>query len=89
MEKAFDYKIHVQEGQYLKEQNKSIKVNVPKGIEDGQYIRYTGMGNGGIHGGPDGDLYVRIMIQKHKTRQRSGDDIITKVETDIFQLMLG
>lgn len=88
VEKEFEYTVQVQEGQYLKEQKKKIKVTVPRGIEDGQYIRYTGMGNGGIHGGPDGDLFVRISVQKHKTRQRSADDIVTKIETDVFQLML-
>ncbi len=89
VEKTFDYAIQIQEGQYLKEQKKSITVNVPRGIEDGQYIRYTGMGHGGINGWPDGDLYVRMHIQKHKLRQRNGDDIVVKMPADIFQLMLG
>ncbi|MFA7284763.1 MAG: J domain-containing protein [Candidatus Absconditabacterales bacterium] len=89
IEKTFDYTIQVQDGQYLKDQKKSITVKVPKGIEDGQYIRYTGMGNGGIYEGPDGDLYVRISIQKHKLRHRSGDDIVVKMPVDIFQLILG
>lgn len=88
IEKSFDYTIQVQDGQYLKPEKKTIKVTVPKSIEDGQYIRYTGMGNGWIHGGPDGDLYVRISVTKHKHRSRQWDDITIKVNTDIFTLIL-
>jgi curved DNA-binding protein len=89
VEKQFEYTIHNQEGQYLKPEKKTITVKVPGGIEDGQFIRYTGMGNGGIHGGPEGDLYVRINIAKHKTWQRSGDNIIVKIPVEVFSLILG
>lgn len=88
VEKTFEYTVQVQDWQYLKPEKKSIKVSVPKWIEDGQYIRYTGMGNGGIYDWPDGDLYVRISIIKHKVRTRQSDDIVVKENTDIFTLIL-
>lgn len=89
VEKSFDYTVQIQEGQYLKPEKKTIKVNVPKSIEDGQYIRYTGMWNGGIYWGPDWDLYVRISIAKHKLRNRQWEDISVKMNVDVFSLVLG
>ena len=89
LEKTFDYTVQNQDGQYLKPEQKTIKVTIPKGIESGQYIRYTGMGNGGIYWWPEWDLYVKINVLKHKKRQRNNDDIIAFVETDIFTLVIG
>lgn len=88
-EKSFDYTVHNQEWQQLKPEKKTIKVTIPRGIEDGQYIRYTGMWNWGINGWPDGDLYVRINTTRHKLRHRSGDDIVVKMKVDVFLLILG
>ncbi|HMY81005.1 MAG TPA: DnaJ C-terminal domain-containing protein [Candidatus Absconditabacterales bacterium] len=89
VERTIDYVKQIQDGQYLKSEKKSITVTIPKNIEDGQFIKYTGMGNGGINGGPDGDLYVKIQVTKDKLWHRSGDNIVVKINVDIFQLILG
>lgn len=89
VEKKFEYEIQVQEDKYLKKEKKSININIPKGIESGQYIRYTGMWNWGINGGPSGDLFVRINYKLHPEWSRKGNDLISKIDIDLFTLILG
>jgi len=54
----------------------TIKVNVPAGVSEGNYIPMRGQGNAGVRGGPSGDLIVIIEEEPHKIFQRNGDDII-------------
>jgi molecular chaperone DnaJ len=54
----------------------TIKVNVPAGVSEGNYIPLRGQGNAGVRGGPPGDLIVIIEEEPHKIFQRNGDDII-------------
>ena len=52
---------------------KTIKVNIPRGVDDGQRVRVTGGGEAGVRGGANGDLYVYIFIRPHKLFQRRGN----------------
>lgn len=54
----------------------TIKVNVPAGVSEGNYIPLRGQGNAGRHGGPAGDLIVVIEEEAHEYFTRNGDDII-------------
>lgn len=54
----------------------TIKVNVPAGVSDGNYIPLQGQGNAGQRGGPPGDLIVLIEEQPHQYFTRNGDDIV-------------
>jgi molecular chaperone DnaJ len=54
----------------------TIKVNVPAGVAEGNYIPLQGQGNAGRHGGPAGDLIVAIEEEPHEHFKRNGDDII-------------
>ena len=54
----------------------TIKVSVPGGVSEGNYIPLQGQGNAGQRGGPPGDLIVLIEEQPHQYFSRSGDDII-------------
>jgi len=68
---------------------KTVKVNIPKGIESGQKIRLKGLGNNGINGGPAGDLYLKIAISGHEYFWREGKDIYCRVPINIKQAVLG
>ena len=50
--------------------SKTVEVNIPAGIEDGQRIRLTGEGEPGTHGAPNGDLYIHVAVKAHETFQR-------------------
>ena len=54
----------------------TIKVNVPAGVSEGNYIPLQGQGNAGRRGGPAGDLLVVIEEQEDERFKRNGDDII-------------
>jgi|WetSurMetagenome_2_1015567.scaffolds.fasta_scaffold18472_4 molecular chaperone DnaJ len=54
----------------------TIKVNVPAGVTEGNYIPLQGQGNAGRRGGPSGDLIVVIEEEPHQHFKRNGDDII-------------
>lgn len=54
----------------------TIKVNVPAGVSEGNYIPLHGQGNAGRRGGPSGDLIVVIEEEPHEYFRRNGDDIV-------------
>lgn len=49
---------------------KTVEVNIPAGIDDGQRIRLAGEGEMGTHGAPNGDLYIHVSVREHKIFQR-------------------
>ncbi|GJQ19779.1 MAG: chaperone protein DnaJ [Bacteroidia bacterium] len=54
----------------------TIKVTVPAGVSEGNYIPLRGQGHAGRRGGPAGDLLVLIEEQPHEYFKREGDDIL-------------
>ena len=53
---------------------KTVEVNIPAGIDDGQRIRLTGEGEPGMHGAPAGDLYIHVSVRPHKIFQRDPEN---------------
>ncbi len=68
---------------------KTITVDIPKGINEGQSIRKAGMGAPGEKGGPNGDLLIAISVRPHKTFVRQNNDIYVEVPISIVQATLG
>lgn len=54
----------------------TIKVSVPAGVSEGNYIPLRGQGNVGQRGGPSGDLLVIIEEEPHAVFTRHGDDVM-------------
>ncbi|MDE6182455.1 MAG: molecular chaperone DnaJ [Eubacteriales bacterium] len=69
--------------------NKTVQVDIPKGINEGQSIRKVGMGAPGEKGGSNGDLLINISVRPHKTFKRDGNDIFIEVPISIIQATLG
>ncbi|MBF8296653.1 MAG: Chaperone protein dnaJ [Bacteroidetes bacterium] len=67
----------------------TIKVSVPAGVAEGNYIPLQGQGNAGQRGGPPGDLIVLIEEQPHQYFTRSGDDIIYDLNVSFPMAALG
>jgi curved DNA-binding protein len=68
---------------------KKIRITIPAGIENGQTIKIEGYGGPGANGGPNGDLYITFSIADNPTFKRSGDNLYTTVELDIYTAILG
>ena len=68
---------------------KKIKVTIPAGIENGQTIKISGQGGAGQNGGPNGDLYITILIGKHPVFRRLGNDLYATAELDLYKAILG
>ncbi len=68
---------------------KTIKVKIPKGIDDGEKIRLRGLGAQGAAGGPAGDLIVTVNVNAHQKFSRDGSNIISKVTVPFKLAALG
>jgi molecular chaperone DnaJ len=68
---------------------RTLKVDVPPGIDDGQRIRLTGRGHAGERGGPPGDLYVVVRVQPDERFVRDGNDLVTVLDVPAPQAALG
>ncbi len=69
--------------------NKTLKVKIPAGVEQGRRIRLSGEGEAGLRGGQKGDLYVLINIKPHKFFKREGAHIFCRVPVPFTQAALG
>ncbi|EUJ25013.1 chaperone protein DnaJ [Listeria grandensis FSL F6-0971] len=68
---------------------KKIKLKVPAGVDDGQQMRVAGEGEGGVNGGPNGDLYVVFVVAHDEFFEREGSDIYVEVPLTFVQAALG
>jgi len=67
----------------------TIKVHIPKGVDQGSRVRVAGAGEAGTRGGSNGDLYVYIFIKPHKFFERQGYDVTVEVPISFVQAALG
>ena len=67
----------------------TVKVTIPKGVDQGTRLRVAGHGEAGSHGGGYGDLYVYIFIKPHKFFKRQGTDVIVEVPVSFVEAALG
>lgn len=68
---------------------KIISISIPSGIEEGQQIRYQGMGDSSIPNIPAGDLIVNIRVIPHRLYKREGDNIVIEKTVSAWEAMLG
>ncbi len=74
-------------GRVLEE--RSVTVEIPAGIHDGQQIRLTGVGHAGALGARAGDVYVQVRVALDERFVREGDDIFSTVDLTMTQAALG
>jgi molecular chaperone DnaJ len=74
-------------GQTIEE--RSLDVEIPPGIHDGQRIRLSGEGHAGFLGGRAGDAYVLVRVRPHERFVRDGNDIVSTVDLTMIEAALG
>jgi molecular chaperone DnaJ len=70
-------------------EERSLSVEIPPGIHDGQRIRLSGEGHVGAGGGRAGDVYVLVRVREDSRFVREGNDVYSTVELTMTQAALG
>jgi molecular chaperone DnaJ len=65
-----------------------IHVAVPAGIEPGEMIRMSGQGEA-IVGGPAGDLYIKVHVERHPIWRREEANLVTDIKVKLSEALLG
>ena len=68
---------------------RTITVDVPPGVADGDRLRVSGAGEAGRRGAAAGDLYVEIHVEPHELFERDGRDLWGDVTVPLVQAALG
>lgn len=67
---------------------KEVTIKVPPGIDSGQMIRLSGMGET-LEGGVPGDLYVKVHVRRHPSLRKEGYNLIMDLEVKLTEALLG
>jgi len=71
------------------QENKTLSVKVPPGVDNGDRIRLSGEGEAGEKGAPAGDLYVQISVKEHPIFSREDNDLYCDVPISFVTAALG
>ena len=69
-------------------ENKTLSVNIPSGVDNGDKVRLSGEGEW-AKGGQSGDLYVAVHVTNHEKFERVASDIYSTEDINIAQAVLG
>jgi molecular chaperone DnaJ len=76
-------------GSGILQKTRKIEITIPRGVEDGQFLRIAGEGEPGENQGPPGDLYAVVHIRKHDRFERQGADLNTTAIVGLPTALLG
>lgn len=69
--------------------DRTLKVNIPKGVHQGQHIRLSGQGSAGLGQGKAGDLYLEIEFKSHSFYRVEGRDVYLTLPIAPWEAALG
>jgi molecular chaperone DnaJ len=76
-------------GQGRKQEQKTLSVKVPAGVDTGDRIRLSNEGEAGENGAPNGDLYVQMHVKPHDIFTRDDNDLHCEMPISIGTAALG
>ena len=76
-------------GRKVEINKENLSVTIPPGITTNSEIKFTGKGNIGKNNGPNGDIYIRIIVKTHKYFKRNENDLHVKFPVSIINLIDG
>jgi molecular chaperone DnaJ len=76
-------------GSGIEHRNRTVKVRIPAGVDDGQRIRVKGRGAAGRGNAPSGDLYVVVRVDRHGIFGRRGRNLTLTVPLSYPEIALG
>jgi molecular chaperone DnaJ len=75
-------------GRGVRSKQEEITVNIPAGINAGEMVRMTGMGEA-MQGGQTGDLYIKINVRPHAVFKRDDSNLTMDVPIKLSDALLG
>lgn len=69
--------------------NQKIRIPIKPGVRNGQMLRLKGKGYPGSHGGPAGDMLIKVHVATDANWEREGDDLIKTIQLDFYTAVLG
>lgn len=75
-------------GAGVKQKQEEISLDIPSGIENGEMIRLTGLGEA-VKGGRTGDLYVKVHVKKHPTFIKQENNLVMELPIKLTDALLG
>ena len=76
-------------GKGMVRKRKTLSVNIPAGIDNGQTISLRSQGNAGKNGGPAGDLLIVVAVRPHDIFRREGTSVLCEAPITFTQAVLG
>ncbi len=73
----------------LKDNEETVSIKIPAGVEDGMQLKVPGKGNDAPGNGIPGDLLVAIETQEHETLKREGDNLHYDLYISFSDAVLG
>jgi curved DNA-binding protein len=67
----------------------NVVINVPPGVNNGDTIRYSGLGDDSVQNAPRGNLNVTILVSPDPVYSRRGDDLYIIVDITPIEAMIG
>ena len=74
---------------HIDQLNGEVEINIPKGIDHGQTVRFKGLGLNNVAEAPPGDLLVKIYMQRHPFIVRQKLDLHTEISVNCFEAING
>ncbi|RYE03042.1 MAG: molecular chaperone DnaJ [Sphingomonadales bacterium] len=71
------------------DKTKTLKINVPPGVDEGTRIRLQGEGEAGARGAPSGDLYIFLHVKRHAIFEREGTTLHARAPISFTTAALG
>jgi molecular chaperone DnaJ len=76
-------------GEGRRAEKRTVTIEIPPGVSDGDRLRVSGAGEAGRRGAPAGDLYVEVRVAPHDVFERDGYDLLADVTVAFTQAALG
>ncbi|MFA5604103.1 MAG: molecular chaperone DnaJ [Bacilli bacterium] len=86
---TYEKKCNTCRGTGKKIESKTIEVKIPAGVDNGNQLRIPGKGEAGTNGGPNGDVYLEFIVEKHPIFERNGNDVYIELPITITDAVLG
>lgn len=69
--------------------DQALQIKIPRSVQNGDQIRYQGLGDDSIQGLPKGDLIVQIIELPDQRFSRDGPNLYTECNISVFDAVLG